>query len=104
MFEYTMCSSNLVASQGNRTIVASKRPVSLFEQETNVCKRPFLRDFTFVNRLLDKMDNIGHNSVANSFRTLGWISAGPKGFEGSRPFSNFVTPSLVTTMSSVNGG
>ena len=27
----------------------------------------------------------------------------PKAFEGFRPFSNFVTPSLVTTMSFMNG-
>ena len=36
-------------------IVASKGPISFFEKGTNVCKRPFLRDFTFVNRLLEKM-------------------------------------------------
>ena len=47
--------------------------------------------------------NIGPNSVANSFKTLGWSSSGLKAFEGFRPFSNFVTPSLVTTMSSMNG-
>ena len=49
--------------------------------------------------------NTEPNSVANSFRTLGWSSSGPKAFEGFRPFSNFkfVTPSLVTTMSSMNG-
>ena len=29
-------------------------------------------------------------------------SSGPKAFEGFRPFSNFATPSLVTTMSSMN--
>ena len=46
---------------------------------------------------------IGPNSVANSFKTLGWSSSGPKAFEGFRPFCNFVTPSLVTTMSSMNG-
>ena len=47
--------------------------------------------------------NIGPNSVANSFKTLGWNSSGPKAFDGFRPFSNFVTPSLVTTMSAMNG-
>ena len=43
-------------------------------------------------------------SIANSFRTLGWSSSGPKAFEGFRPFSNFVSPSfIVTTMLSMNG-
>ena len=51
--------------------------------------------------LWDKV--ICRNSVANSFRTLGWSSSGPKSFEGFRPSSNFVTPSLVRTMSSMNG-
>ena len=46
---------------------------------------------------------IGPNSVANFFKTLGRSSSGPKAFEGFRPFSNFETPTLVTTMSSMNG-
>ena len=35
--------------------------------------------------------------------TTHWSSSGPKAFEGFRLFSNFVTPSLVTTMFSMNG-
>ena len=35
--------------RSSRTIVASKGPISLFKQGTNICKGPFLRDFTFVN-------------------------------------------------------
>ena len=54
MFEHTMW-SNTYTGQGNWTIGATKGSISLFEQGTNVCKRPFLRDFTFVNRLLEKM-------------------------------------------------
>ena len=50
-----------------------------------------------------RCENIGPNSVANFFRSLGRSSSGPKAFEGFSPFSNFVTPSLVTTMSSMNG-
>ena len=50
-----------------------------------------------------RWENIGPNSIANSFKTLGWSSSGPKAFEGFRLFSNFVSPSLVTTMSSMNG-
>ena len=66
-------------------------------------QRPFLRDFTFAIDCWKRLANIGPNYVANSFKTLGWSSSGPKAFEGFRPFSNFVTPSLVTTMSSMNG-
>ena len=47
--------------------------------------------------------NTGPNSVVNFFRTLGWSSLRPIAFEGFRRFSNFVTPSLVTTMQSING-
>ena len=36
------------AGQGNWAIIRSKRPVSLFEQGTNVCLRPFFGDFTRV--------------------------------------------------------
>ena len=46
--------------------------------------------------------NTGPNSVTNSFRTLGWSSSGPKAFEGFKLFSYFVTPFLVTAMSSMN--
>ena len=34
------------------------------------------------------------NSFANSFRTLGWSSSGPKALDGFRPLRSFVTPSF----------
>ena len=43
----------------------------------------------------------GPNSVASSFRTLGWSSSGPKALEGFKPLRNLVTPSFETTMSSM---
>ena len=33
-----------------------------------------------------------YNSFANSFRTLGWSSLGPKALEGLRPLRSFVAP------------
>ena len=45
----------------------------------------------------------GPYSFANSFRTPGWSSSGPKAIEGFRPLRSFVTPSFVTTISSMNG-
>ena len=59
--------------------------------------------FHLCQSIVEKDGQILGLTVANSFRTLGWSSSGPKAFEGFRPFSNFVTPSLVTTMSSMNG-
>ena len=46
----------------------------------------------------------GPNSVASSFRTLGWNSSGPKALEGFKPLRSLVTPSFETTMSSMEGG
>ena len=43
------------------------------------------------------------NSVASSFRTLGWSSSGPKALEGFKPLRSLVTPSFETTMSSMKG-
>ena len=45
----------------------------------------------------------GPNSVASSFRTLGWSSSGPKALEGFKPLRSLVTPSFETTMSSMKG-
>ena len=45
----------------------------------------------------------GPNSVASSFRTLGWSSSGPIAFEGFKPLRSLVTPSFETTMSSMKG-
>ena len=42
----------------------------------------------------------GPNSVANSLRYDG---AHPKALDGLKPFKDFVTPSFVTTISSMNG-
>ena len=45
----------------------------------------------------------GPNSLASSFRTLGWSSSGPKALEEFKPFRSLVTPSFETTMSSMKG-
>ena len=45
----------------------------------------------------------GPNSVASSFRTLGWSALGPKALEGFKPLRSLVTPSFETTMSSLKG-
>ena len=47
--------------------------------------------------------NTGPIFFANSFRTLGWSSSGPKALEGFRLLRSFVTPSFVTIISSMNG-
>ena len=43
------------------------------------------------------------NSVASSFRTLGWSSSGPKALEGFKSLRSLVTSSFETTMSSMKG-
>ena len=45
----------------------------------------------------------GPNSVASSFRTLGWSPSGPKALEGFKPLRSLVTTSLETAMSSTEG-
>ena len=47
--------------------------------------------------------NTGPNSVASSFRTLGWRSSGPKAFEGFKPLRSLITPSLETAISLMKG-
>ena len=42
-------------------------------------------------------------TIASSFRTLGWSSSGPKALEGFKPLRRLVTPSFETTMSSMKG-
>ena len=37
--------------------------------------------------------NTGPNSVASSFRTLGWSSSGPKALKGFKPLRTLITPS-----------
>ena len=43
------------------------------------------------------------NSIASSFRTLGWSSSGPKALEGFKPLRSLITPSLETTISFMKG-
>ena len=47
--------------------------------------------------------NTGPNSVASSFRTLGWSSSGPKALEGFKPLRSLITPSLETAISFMKG-
>ena len=47
--------------------------------------------------------NTGPNSVASSFRTLGWSSSGPKASEGFKPLRSLITPSLQTAISFMKG-
>ena len=47
--------------------------------------------------------NTGPNSVASSFRTLGWSSSGPKALEGFKPLRSLNTPSLETAISFMKG-
>ena len=100
-----MCSSNLQGTQVKETgRKLQARDLSPFLNWGQM----FARDHSLGISTLSiycwkRWANIRHNSVANSFKNLGWSSPGPKAFEGFRPFSNFVTPSLVTTMSSTNG-
>ena len=39
----------MYTSQGNREIIARKGPDTLLEKGADICKRPFLWDFTRVN-------------------------------------------------------
>ena len=45
----------------------------------------------------------GPNSVASSFRTLGWSSSGPKASEGFKPLRSLITLSLETAISFMKG-
>ena len=47
--------------------------------------------------------NTGPNSVASSFRTVGWSSSGPKALEGFKPLRRIITPSLEITMIFMKG-
>ena len=50
-----------------------------------------------------KWANTGPNSVASSFRTLGWSSWGLKALEGFKPLRSLITPSLETAISLMKG-
>ena len=43
------------------------------------------------------------NSIASSFRTLGWISSGAKALEGFKPLRCLITPSLETAILFMKG-
>ena len=89
VFEYLARYTN----QGNWVIIARKWPVTLLEKGADICKRPFLWDFTLVSTDCWKTwANTGPNSVASSFRTLGWSSSGPKALEGFKPLRSLITP------------
>ena len=57
-------------------------------------KRPFTRELTCINRLLEKTGKYWDESH----------QVDPKAFDGFNPLRSFVTPSLVTTISSMDGG
>ena len=100
----TMCSSNLQGTQviGNQAIIARKWPVTLLERG-----QIFVRDRSFgispvSTDCWKRLENTGPNSVASSFRTLGWSSS-PKALEGVKPLRSLITPSLETAKSFMKG-
>ena len=62
------------ACQGHGAIITSKSPIPFLKEGINVCKKPFLGDFTRIKRLLEQMCNTGPSSFASSFRTQEWSS------------------------------
>ena len=87
IFEHTMCSSNLHYSRKpgeNCTQVTchSSWKGGRYLQETS--------PLGFHQCLLIATQD-ETNSVASSFRTLGWSSSGPKALEGFKPLRNLIT-------------
>ena len=90
-------------SEGNRAIIARKWPVTLLEKG-----QIFVRDHSFGISPVSidcwkRWANTGPNSVASSFRTLGWSSSDPKALKGFKPLRSLITPSLEITISFMKG-
>ena len=98
ILEHTICSKSLQgthAGQGNWTIVASERPVSLFEQGTNVCLKTIL--WGFQPSLLTVEKDVQQQDLAQMPIPLGlWdeahqglkLSTGSNGSGSTRPDTN----------------
>ena len=105
IFEQKICSRSLQGIQVTETgRLLQARDLSPFLKSGQILASdhslgisPVLIDFW------KRCANTGPNSFANSFRTLGWSSSRPKAYEGFRPLRSSVTPSFVTTISSMNG-
>ena len=84
--------------EGHRVIITCKSPIPI-----SFLKRGqmFARSHSF--GVGKKCANTGPSSFASSFRTLGWSSLGPKAFEGFKPLSNSIIPSVDTTILSMKG-
>ena len=105
IFEHTMCSSNLQGTQVKETgLCLHASDLSLFLKRGQI----FTRDHSFGISPVSidcwkRWANTGSNSVASSFRTLGWSSSGPKALEGFKPLRSLITPSLEITASFMKG-
>ena len=105
IFEHAMCSSNLQGTQfkgTGRSLHASD--LSLFLKSGQI----FARDHSFGISPVSidcwkRWAITGPNSVASSFRNLGWSSSGPKALEGFKALRSLITLSLETTISSMKG-
>ena len=89
--------------QWHRAKVESKSSISFLKRG-----QMFARSHSFgispVSRdCWNKCENTGPSLFANSLRTLGWSSSGPKGSGGFKPLNDFITPSDETTILSMNG-
>ena len=125
IFEHTMCSSNLQGTQVKETgRLLHASDLSLFLKRGQI----FARDHSFgispvstdcwkrwantgPNSVAGSFRTLGWSSyiyiyiyyVAGSFRTLGWSSSGPKALEGFKPLRSLITPSLETAISFMKG-
>ena len=90
-------------SQGDRTVIVSQRPISflisghIFARDHSLGISPMSID------CWNRWANTGSNSVASSFRTLGWSSSGPKALDGFKPLRGLVIPAAETTISFMKG-
>ena len=107
IFEHTMCSSNLQGTQvkdpGNNCTQGTCHYSWKGGRYLQEGKRPLLWDFTVSVDCWKRWANTGPNSVASSFRTLGWSSPGLKALEGFNPLRSLITPSLETAISFMKG-
>ena len=90
--------------KGDRTVIASQRPITFFIKSGHVFARDHSLGISPVSiDCWNRWANIGPNSEASSFRTLGWSPSGPKALDGFKPLRSFITPTAKTTIAFMKG-
>ena len=103
IFEQTTCSSNSLGAQIRETgRYLQAKELSPFWYRGHMFASDHSLGISSVSiDCWKRWANIGPNSDASSFKTLGWSSSSPKAFEEFKSLGSFVTPSAETWMSSM---